>query len=81
MGTERALWPVIDVALDSPAAASVTLRAADQLPHTAVTTLADDHQLWFKRRSASPPRGAGASSTSVSRRAADRSARASPASR
>ena len=31
-------------------------RAADQLPHTAVTTLADGQQPWFKRRSASPPR-------------------------
>ena len=36
-------------------AAPIALRAVDQLPHTAVTTLADGQQPWFKRRSASPP--------------------------
>lgn len=38
------------------AASPTALRAANQLPHTAVTTLADGQLPSLKRRSASPPR-------------------------
>jgi hypothetical protein len=38
------------------ATSPTALRAANQLPHTAVTTLADGQLPSLKRRSASPPR-------------------------
>ena len=39
-----------------PPASRTALHAADQLPHTAVTTLADGQLSSSKRRSACPPR-------------------------
>ena len=41
-----------------PTASPAAVRAADQLPHTAVTTLADGRLRSLSRCSASPPRGA-----------------------